>query len=105
MLGHDMHTALHQSVWSVAIRHCALLVLFVGIGVGVYWFACEPDREWPSRSMHYKDLMITDSPNLAAEQRRIAVSDTTRILVGSCVLGFIGVGVIRVIKSWKKSLA
>ena len=100
-----MPTTLHRSVWSVAVRHCLLLVLLVGVGVGVYWFACEPDREWPSRSMHYKGLMITDSPDLAAEQRRITVTDTTRILVGSCAVGFIGVGVIRVIKSWKKSLA
>jgi hypothetical protein len=104
-LGHDVDTTLHRNGWSVALRHGAMLILLVGIGVGIYWFACEPDREWPSRTMHYKDLMITDSPNLAAEQRRVTVSDTTRILVGSCVLGFIGVGVIRVIKSWKKSLA
>jgi hypothetical protein len=103
-LGH-MSATPHRNVWVVTLRHCALLFLLTGVGIGVYWFACEPDREWPSRTMHYKDLMIIDSPNLAAEQRRITISDTTRILVGSCVLGFIGVGVIRVIKSWRKSLA
>ncbi len=100
-----MGTALHRDAWSVGFRHCALLLLLAGVGVGVYWFTCEPDREWPSRTMHYKDLMITDSPNLSAEQRRMAVTDTTRILVGSCVIGLAAVGVIRVIKSWKKSLA
>ena len=104
-LGHDMHATVHRNVWRVAVQHCAMLILLVLVGVGVYWFACEPDREWPSRTMHYKDLMITESPNLASEQRRITINDTTRILVGSCALGFIGVGAIRVIKSWRKSLA
>jgi hypothetical protein len=100
-----MGASLHRNAWSVGLRHCALLFLLAGVGVGVYWFTCEPDREWPSRAMHYKDLMITDSPNLAAEHRRIALTDTMRILVGSCAIGLIAVGVIRVIKSWKKSLA
>jgi hypothetical protein len=100
-----MDNTLHRNIWLVAIRPCTLLVVLAGLGVGIYWFACEPDREWPSRTMHYKDLMISDSPNLMPEQQRIMFSDTTRILVGSCLLGFIGVGVIRVIKSWKRSLS
>jgi hypothetical protein len=100
-----METTLRRSAWSVGLRHCALLLLLAGTGFGAYWFTCEPDREWPFRATHYKDLMITDSPSLAAEHRRIVVSDTARILAGSCALGLIAVGGIRVIKSWKKSLA
>jgi hypothetical protein len=53
--------------------------------------------------MHYKDLAITGSPNLATVQHRTAFIDGARILGGACALGFIAVGVIRVINSWRKA--
>jgi len=62
-----MDNGTKRNGWSVAFRHGALLLALFTLGAGVYWFACEPDRNWPSRTMHYKDLMIADSPNLSSE--------------------------------------
>jgi hypothetical protein len=79
-----------------------VFALLAGLGIGIYWFIHEPDRIWAAATKEYKYVFITDSRKLPSEPPFI--SDRNRILAGVSGLGLVGVGMIGVYRSWKRSL-
>jgi hypothetical protein len=105
-----MTTTTHRSFW-VSLRHIALLVVLVGVGFAVLTFTSDSYRMFESQAsalgMHLSTWGKSDEGRVPtpSEQRRLKMMEAGRVIAGGCVLGFITVGVIRVIKSWRKSLA
>ncbi len=95
----------------ISLRYVALLVVLAGLGVAVFTFTANPDHMFASQANSFGMRLSTWGKSsdgrvpTPAEQRRVKLIETGRIIAGGCVIGFLTVGVIRVIKSWKRSLA
>jgi hypothetical protein len=105
-----MATTRHRCFW-ISLRHAVVLAILLCVGFVVYRFVSDPERMIESQvgrlGMHLSTWGKSQDDRFPtpSEKRRFILVEVGLVVGSGLAIGLITIGGIRVIKSWRKSLA